>query len=350
MTVSDRDMIGVLLINVGTPDSPSVADVRKYLTQFLNDPRVIDINPISRFLLVNGIIVPFRAPKSAKLYQHIWSDKGSPLLIHSTAFKNKLQTALGVEYIVEIAMRYQNPSIESAIKKLKQKNINKLIVIPMYPQYASSSTQSSIDEVNRVLKKTKITIPVTFTKKFFDNEEFIDAVSENINKHDVNSYDFIMFSYHGLPERQILKSDTELGGSGCKIGSCCDVVNEKNQFCYRAACFETTRLLVKKLNLPAGQAGIPEGKYMTSFQSRLNDGWLKPYSDKVVAEKAQQGLKKILVVSPAFVADCLETIYEIGVEYAEIFKHNGGEKLQLVESLNDSDKWVGVLKKIVLQQ
>ncbi len=336
-------MIGVLLINVGTPDSPAVKDVRKYLTQFLNDPRVIDINPIGRFLLVNGIIVPFRAPKSAKLYQHIWTDKGSPLLIHSNNFKNKLQQSLGNDHVVEIAMRYQNPSIESALKKLRDKKIEKLVVIPMYPQYASSSTQTCIDEVNRLMKKMKFNIPVSFIKKMFDQQGFIDAFAENIKKHDPASYDFIMFSYHGLPERQILKSDKEVGtGTHCKIGSCCDMITEKNQYCYRATCYETTRQLVKKLN-------IPEGKYITSFQSRLDDKWLKPYSDRVVAEKAQQGAKKMLVVSPAFVADCLETIYEIGVEYDEIFKHNGGMKLQLVESLNDGEGWVECVRSIVKQ-
>lgn len=329
----------ILLINLGTPDSPSVPDVRKYLTQFLNDPRVIDINPVSRFILVNGVIVPFRAKKSAKLYEQIWTKEGSPLLIHGRNLQKKLQKELGDEYIVEFGMRYQNPSIEAAIERLKKANVSSITVVPLYPQYATSSTTSSIEETNRVLKKWKSAPPVKFVQNFFDDKGFIQACVEKAKKHDLNEYDYFVFSYHGLPERQITKASAEFSDGSCKIGSCCDVITDKNRLCYRANCFATTSALVKELN-------IPEGKYQSTFQSRLDDKWLKPYSDKVVEELGKKGMKKILVFSPAFVADCLETIYEIGVEYDEIFKHNGGEKVQLVESLNDSDTWVRALKAI----
>ena len=335
---------GVLLINLGTPDSPSVKDVRKYLTQFLNDKYVIDINPIARFFLVNGIIVPFRAPKSAKLYEQIWTKEGSPLLIHGIKLKELLQKSLSPnaspegegDYVVELGMRYQNPSIESALNQLKKKNVSEIIAIPLYPQYATSSTKSSIEETKRILRKGNFPT-VKFIEKFYDEEGYIDAMTDVAKKYDLNKYEHFIFSYHGLPERQITKES-----SYCDVNDkCCASICEKNNLCYRAGCFETTRRLAEKLN-------IPKEKYTISFQSRLNDKWLKPYSDKIIEEKAKSGIKNMLVFSPAFVADCLETVYEIGTEYAEIFKHHGGKELQLVESLNENQKWVETLKKLVI--
>lgn len=334
---------GVLLINLGTPDSPSTPDVRKYLTQFLNDPRVIDINPIGRFVLVNGIIVPFRSSKSAKLYEKIWTKEGSPLLVNSIKQKDLLQKELGNDFVVELGMRYQNPSIESAVNKLKAAGVDKVIAIPLYPQYATSSTTSSIEEMQRIFKKWKNHPPLTFIENFFDDRGFIDACVDKASKYNLNDYDYFIFSYHGLPERQITKASKEFSDGSCKIGSCCDVITDKNRLCYRANCIATTREMVKRLN-------IPEGKYMTTYQSRLDDKWLKPYSDKVIEEKAKEGKKKMLVFSLAFVADCLETIYEIGTEYQEIFSEHGGEKIQLVESLNDSPKFIDALKNMVLQK
>lgn len=331
----------VLLINLGTPKSPAKKDVRRYLTQFLNDPRVIDINPIGRFFLVNGIIVPFRAGKSAKLYEKIWTKEGSPLLIHGLNLQKKVQKELGDEYIVEFGMRYQEPSIPAAIERLKKQNISSLTVLPLYPQFATSSTSSSIEETERALKKWHSAPPVKFIQNFFDDKGFIKACLERAKQYNLNDYDYFLFSYHGLPERQITKASAEFSDGSCKIGSCCDVITDKNRLCYRANCFATTRELVKQLN-------IPEGKYQSAFQSRLDDKWLKPYSDKVVEELANKGHKKILVFSPAFVADCLETIYEIGTEYNEIFKEHGGESVTLVESLNDSDTWVKAIKELVL--
>jgi protoporphyrin/coproporphyrin ferrochelatase len=240
-------------------------------------------------------------------------------------------------------MRYQSPSIESALDKLRLAQVSKIIVIPLYPQYASSSTGSSIEEAMRILAKWEVTPSVEIISKFYDNPDFIDACVDRAKKYDLNAYDYFVFSYHGLPERHIMKGSGHYGANTCKLGSCCDVITEKNQYCYRANCFETTRQLVKRLNLP-------EGKYETTFQSRLNDKWIKPYSDKVIADKAKEGKKKILVFSPAFVADCLETIYEIGTEYQEIFHEHGGEKVQLVESLNDSPIWIEALRKMVLSK
>lgn len=334
---------GVLLINLGTPDSPKTADVRKYLSQFLNDPRVIDIHPIARFLLVNGIIVPFRAPKSSKLYQQIWTKEGSPLLIYGNRVKALLQKELGDSYLVELGMRYQSPNMELALNKLRDAQVKKIILIPLYPQYASSSTGSSVEEALRIIGKWEVTTSIEVISKFYDQPAFIDACVEVAKKYNLADYDYFIFSYHGLPERHIKKGSAHYGGDTCNFGDCCKTITKDNQYCYRANCFETTRQLVEKLN-------IPEGKYETTFQSRLDDKWVKPYSDKVIAQKAKEGKKNMLVFSPAFVADCLETIYEIGIEYNEIFRKHGGEKITLVESLNDHPKWVEALKKMVVNR
>ena len=333
---------GVLLINLGTPDSPKTSDVRKYLSEFLNDPRVIDINPFGRFVLVNGIIVPFRSSRSAKLYQHIWTAEGSPLLTNSIKMKVLLQKELGDKYVVELGMRYQSPSLESALDKLRLAQVDNIIMIPLYPQYASSSTGSSVAEAIRLIQNWEVTPSLKIISKFYDNPDFIAACVDVAKKYQIDDYDFVIFSYHGLPERHINKGSAHYGANSCKLGSCCDSITEKNQYCYRANCFETTRQLVKHLN-------IPDGKYETTFQSRLDDKWIKPYSDRVIAQKAKEGKKKILVFSPAFVADCLETIYEIGTEYNEIFKKHGGEKIQLVESLNDNAKWIDALKNMIVK-
>jgi protoporphyrin/coproporphyrin ferrochelatase len=332
---------GVLLINLGTPDSPSTRDVRKYLTQFLNDPRVIDISPVGRFFLVNFIIVPFRASKSAKLYKQIWTKEGSPLLIHGKNVKKKLQEELGSNYVVALGMRYRKPSIASAIEELKKAGVKKIVILPMYPQYASSSTGSSIEKTMKLLKKWEDAPEVKIIPKFYDDPGFIHACIEAAKKYRLEEYDHYLFSYHGLPERHIRKGDDLYpSGSTCVFGACCDKITVKNTFCYRASCFETTRQLVKALDIPAG-------KFSTAFQSRLDDKWIKPYSDKVIEELAKKGMKKVLVFSPAFVADCLETIHEIGTEYDELFRKLGGEKVQLVESLNDSPAWIAALKKMV---
>lgn len=331
---------GVLLINLGTPDSPVNADVRKYLTQFLNDPRVIDISAVGRFLLVNGIIVPFRTSNSAKLYKQIWTDEGSPLLVNSNKMKSALQKELGDEYVVELGMRYQSPSLETALDKLKKAQVSEIIILPLYPQYASSSTGSSVEAAMKILEKWEVTPSVKIISKFYDHPGYIDACVERAKTYNLQEYDYYVFSYHGLPERHIMKGSAHYGAHTCKLGSCCDVITSSNEYCYRANCFETTRQLVKRLN-------IPEGKYETTFQSRLNDKWIKPYSDKVIERKAKEGKRKVLVFSPAFVADCLETIYEIGKEYDEIFIKNGGEKVELVESLNDHPVWIQALKSLV---
>jgi ferrochelatase len=235
-------------------------------------------------------------------------------------------------------MRYGNPGIEWAVNNLKHSGVKKIIAIPLYPQYAESSTGSSVHQLKKILKNGK-DCEFRIIDKFYDNPDFIGALAQVGKKYRPEEYDHIIFSYHGLPERQIRKLS-----SYCQLNDwCCSSINEKNAYCYRAACFETTRQLVKKLN-------ISEGKYTVSFQSRLNNKWLKPFTDKVIEEKAREEVKKLLVFAPAFVADCLETLYEIAVEYNEKFRKHGGEKIQMVESLNASEIWVNCLVKMVKEQ
>ena len=331
----------VLLVNLGTPDDPSPGKVRRYLTQFLNDRRVIDINPVGRFALVNLAIVPFRSYSSSKLYKEIWTKEGSPLLTYGYQLRDRLQEQLGKGYQVEIGMRYQKPSIASALERLRESRPTRIHVLPLYPQYASSSTGSTIEEVMRCIMGWEVIPDIRFINRFYDDEGYLSALLSVARQYDHTRYDHVLFSYHGLPERQILKASAHYGGDTCRLGACCNTITKNNTYCYRANCFATTRALVKGL-------GIPEGKYTTSFQSRLDEKWLTPFSDKVVEELARKGAKNILVFSPAFVADCLETIYEIGVEYDHIFKSHGGEKVTLVESLNARPEWVEAVAGMVL--
>ncbi len=331
---------GVLIINLGTPDSPSVGDVRKYLREFLMDRRVIDIPFWRRFLLINLIIAPFRAPVSAKAYQELWTPEGSPLKVYGQKLEALLQQALGNGFDVKLAMRYQSPSIKSVLPHFKDKGFKQLIIIPLYPQYASSSSGSTMEEVMKVIKPWEVVPEIKLISQFFDHPLFIKAFAQIGQKYMAQEkFDHFLFSYHGLPEHQILKSSCD---NYCRLGECCSVFSSKNQYCYRAQCFETTRLLVKEL-------GIKREDYTISFQSRLGKRpWIKPYTDEVIKELAGRDIKKVLTFSPAFVADCLETTVEIGQEYQHLFKKHGGERWQLVESLNIHPTWVECLKQITV--
>jgi ferrochelatase len=334
---------GILLINLGTPDSPSTSDVRKYLKEFLMDERVIDINPVLRNILVKGIIVPFRGPKSAKLYQKIWSDEhGSPILMYSRLQQRLLQQRLGNDYQVELGMRYQNPSIEKAINSLRLSNVDCIRVIPMFPQYASATTGSVYQEVMRLMGKWPVVPKLSFINSFYGNELMIEAFAENGRVFAPDSYDHILFSFHGLPKRHLVKSGC-VGHSGKGEDNCCKRLTKKNKFCYAAQCYHTAQLIAAKLNLPFL-------KYSVSFQSRLgNDPWIEPYTSHVLAELAKTGKKRVLVFCPAFVSDCLETIYEIQQEGLETFVNAGGEELHLVPSLNDSPMWIEALAGMATQ-
>lgn len=331
---------GVLLINLGTPDSPSIKDVRKYLLEFLSDPRVIDIPAIARFLLVNFVIVPFRAPKSAKIYKELWTEYGSPILIYGRSVQKKLQQVIGDDFEVKFAMRYQNPGLDEVLAQMEKRNYEKIIVIPLFPQYASATTGSIIEKVMKIISKWFIIPEIKIISQLYDDEGFINGIVEQAKKYNLNDYDHILFSYHGLPIRQVDKVYGD--GTLCEEHNCEGEITDKNKYCYKATCYATTRLLAEKMS-------IPKKKYTVCFQSRLDNKWLEPFSDKVVIEQAKKGAKKLLVFSPAFVADCLETTIEIGKEYQKLFEEHGGEKIQLVESLNDHPMWIETLKNIILR-
>ncbi len=241
----------VLLINLGTPDSPSTKDVRKYLFEFLNDPRVIDIPAIARFFLVNFIIVPFRAPKSAKIYKQLWTENGSPILIYGKSVQMKLQEALGEKYKVELAMRYQNPGLDDVIGEMEKKNYNKIIILPLFPQYASASTGSAIDKAMKLISKWWIIPEIKIISQFYDNEGYLDTIAEQAKKYNLDEYDHILFSYHGLPIRQVDKVYED--GRLCEEHNCETEITEENKYCYKATCYATTRLLAERLNISDGK-------------------------------------------------------------------------------------------------
>jgi len=329
---------GVLLINLGTPNSPSISDVHKYLTQFLNDPFVIDIFWLKRLLLVNLIIVPFRAPKTAKLYQKIWTAEGSPLLVNGIALKDKIQEKLGSEYVVELAMRYQNPSLKYGLEKLVKKDVSRIIALPLYPHFASSTTLSTTKKIDKLKIKMNGIPNIVHIGQFYDHPLFIKSWVNQISKHNLESYDHLLFSFHGLPERHLAKEHVS---GDCEQDHCTTEINKANKTCYKATCYATVRLIASAMNLK-------EEYYTVCFQSRLGkDPWIQPSSDHVVIEQAKKGAKKLLVASPSFIADCLETVYEIAIEYKQLFLENGGEELHLIESLNTSPVWLDAVESLV---
>lgn len=335
---------GVLLIQLGTPDSPSVSDVRSYLSEFLNDPRVIDIPYLVRKILVNGIIVPFRAPKSAKIYKELWQlgEGESPLLTHSLKLQALLQEAFeGQDVTFELAMRYKNPSLDVVLERMRKANYDRIIILPLFPQYASASSGSAIEKAMNIIRKWWVIPEIKIISQFYDNDGYLNSIVENTKKFNLSDYDHILFSYHGLPERQV---DKVYDGSDlCQDQPCETAINDHNKFCYKATCYATTRLIAARL-------GLSEDQYTVCFQSRLDKKWLTPFSDKVVEDWAKKGAKKLLVFSPAFVADCLETLIEIGDEYQEIFEEHGGEKVQLVPSSNTHPLFVDGLRKLVQKE
>lgn len=326
---------GILLINLGTPDAPTRSAVYRYLKQFLLDPRVIDISPIARNLLVRGVIVPFRSGQSAKLYQELWTEKGSPLKFYGESLSAQIQQLLGEEYVVELAMRYQSPSIESAIQKMMQAKVRKIKVFPLFPQYASASTGSAHEEVMRVLMSQQIIPEVEFINSYPTWAPMIDLFVANARKFDLAAYDHFLFSYHGLPQRQMRKADAF---NHClQSPDCCKTLTPTNQFCYTAQCNATTQALVAAL-------GLRPDQYTLCYQSRLGrDPWVQPYTSQVLEDLANKGIKRMLVFCPAFTADCLETSVEVSIEYHEEFLKLGGQQLDLVESLNDSPAWAKAL-------
>ena len=333
---------GVLLLQLGTPDSPSTADVRKYLREFLMDPRVIDVPYLLRQLLVNGIIANFRAPKSAKLYKEIWTEQGSPLLIYGKEVQQALQLRLGKNYIVELGMRYQQPPMQEALSRFRKAKVEKLILLPLYPQFASSSTGSSLQKAFETIAQWEVIPEVHAFASYYTHEDYIRLWAEKGKALNDGSFDAFMFTFHGVPWRHIRK--TECGGT-CQQGPKeCPAISDQNHVCYRAQCFANARAVRDAAGLP------PELTYI-NFQSRLGkDPWLTPYTDETLIRLAKEGKKRILVFSPSFTADCLETIHEVGVEYNELFQEHGGEKLVLVPSMNSDAGWISFLENMVRQK
>jgi protoporphyrin/coproporphyrin ferrochelatase len=320
---------GLLLINLGTPDQPDVAGVRRYLRQFLADPRVIDLPLPLRYILLYFFILPFRPKSTAKAYQEIWTPDGSPLLINSQQLVNKLQQRLDANWQVALGMRYGNPSISAALNALS--NCEHITVLPLYPQYSSAATGSTLEEVLSLLAVRNNFPSLQVIRDFYKHPGFIAAQAELI-KPFLMTHEYVLFSYHGIPERHIKKSGCE---KVCQES--CPPVTEINQACYRAQCFETTKELAKALNLP-------KEKYGLSFQSRLGKTpWIKPYTDMILPELAQQGIKRLAVACPSFVADCLETLEEIGIRAQQQWLKLGGEQLTLIPCVNDSPEFVNAV-------
>jgi ferrochelatase len=326
---------GVLLVNLGSPDSPAVGDVRRYLRQFLMDERVMDLSYLPRFLLVHGLILPFRPKQSAEAYHKIWWAEGSPLVVISQRVCAELQKRVAVP--VALAMRYQNPSIAAGLEALARQGVDKLLVFPLFPHYAMSSYETAVEEVKRLAGGAGMG-QISVVPPYYADPEYISALSASARSYLEQGYDHLLFSFHGLPERHLRKSDPT--GRHCLITpDCCHTPSPAHATCYRAQCFQTVQAFVQA-------AGVT--RYSTAFQSRLGrDPWLRPYTDHEIIRLAKEGVSKLLVICPAFVSDCLETIEEIGLRAKESFLEAGGKELILIPCLNEHPLWLQALEKII---
>jgi len=330
---------GVLLVNVGSPDSPAVKDIKRYLREFLMDERIIDLPYLLRYTLVNGIILNTRPPKTSKAYQKIWWNEGSPLIVITKRLTEKIQQQVSVPVVM--AMRYGNPNIASGLQQLHDQGVDEVLLMPLYPQYAMATTQTIEVFAQQLVKKQFPKMKLIKFPAFFHRSEYIEALAEVTRKYlENNPCDHLLFSYHGVPERHLRKtSPTPAHKNIVENTSCCNPYSEEGKYCYRSHCFETTRLLVEKL-------GLQKGTYSQSFQSRLgNDKWITPFTADKIAQLAQQGVKKLAVITPAFVTDCVETLEEIEMAGGKTFRENGGEEFRMVPCLNDSNLWVHALSK-----
>ena len=329
---------GVLLVNLGSPDSPSVADVRRYLREFLMDGRVLDVNWLLRFCIVHFTILPSRPRQSAEAYHKIWTPAGSPLVVTSRNVQAKLQRRVPVP--VELAMRYQHPSIPQAVRNLGQQGVDEVLLIPLFPHYAMSSFETAVERVKEVAAALAPPMRVQVQPPCFDQPDYIVALAASTREFLQGGYDHLLFSFHGLPERHMRKADPT--GCHCLAAeNCCETPSPAHATCYRAQCFKTVAAFVQ-------QAGVPKDKYSISFQSRLGrDPWLKPYTDCELPRLAERGVKKLLVICPAFVSDCLETLEEIGLRGRDAFLAAGGKDFALIPCLNEHPLWLTALERMV---
>ncbi|RFN59122.1 ferrochelatase [Marixanthomonas ophiurae] len=326
---------GVLLVNLGSPDTTKPKDVKKYLDEFLMDPRVIDVPRWARILIVRGIILNTRPKKSAEAYQKIWWEEGSPLIVLSERLQKKVQDKVTLP--VSLAMRYGSMTLKKGLQELVDQNVDEVLVVPLYPQFAMATTETINVKVEELCNEFFPQLKTASLPAFYNKPEYIEVLSNSIQEHIKGlDYEHLLFSYHGVPERHIRKSD--ITNSHCKIdGSCCVTSSKAHQYCYRHQCYETTRLVAEKL-------GLTENSYSVSFQSRLGfDPWLQPYTDRTIERMGKAGIKKMAVVTPAFVSDCLETLEEIAMEGEEIFHETGGKEFTTVPCLNDRDDFAQLL-------
>ncbi len=341
LVASPPSPTGVLLLQVGTPDSPKVPDVRRYLREFLSDPRVLDMPAPARALLLNGVILPFRPRRSGEAYEKIWTEDGSPLTLHTQALSAAVQEILGDRYRVAFGMRYGNPSIHAAVGGLVDANCPRIIVLPLFPQYASASSGSAVAKTFEVLGERRNIPDVVTIGAFYDDPGYLRAVA-GVARPLLEEFDadHVVFSYHGLPETQVRKSDPS--GEWClATASCCDRITDVNRSCYRAQCFATTRGLVSELRLS-------DGSFTTAFQSRLaGQKWIEPFTDKELPKLYDRGVRRLAVLAPAFTADCLETLEEIGIRGRQQWQGIGGEELLLVPCVNANARWASAVADLV---
>lgn len=326
---------GILIVNLGTPDSPEVKDVRIFLREFLSDPLVIDLPDIPRWILVNLIIAPFRAPGSSAEYKRLWTEQGSPLKLHTNALLAQLHDYFDDDTVVEMAMRYRSPAIATQLAGLREQGIEKLTVVPLFPQYAEATNLSVIHEVKEQLAAMDWSVEVSFVDSFPDQHDFIKAII-SAAKLPEKTFEHTLFSFHGLPERQLKKLYNT-----CITENCCATWGEHNKDCYRAQCYATARAIATSLNLE-------QSDYTVCFQSRQgNIPWIQPYTDEVIDDLNARGVKSVCVFSPAFVADCLETDVEIGHTYRDQFIEGGGEEFYVAPCVNSHPDWVSALAGII---
>lgn len=336
-----KERVGLLLVNLGTPDAPRPPEVRRYLREFLSDPRVLDMPALLRFLLLELVILPRRPRASAAAYQKVWGPGGSPLLVHGRALAAQVQARLGEAVQVELAMRYGQPSIAAALDRFAASGVSRLVVFPLYPQYSSAATGSSLAEVQRLAAERWNTPYLQVIPPFYDHPAYVAARAEVARPFLDPMPERVFFSFHGLPERQIRKSDPS--GHHC-LGraDCCAEIGSENRYCYRAQCHAAARLLAERL-------GVPEERRIVCFQSRLGRApWLSPRTEEVLAAEASRGVRRAVII-PSFVADCLETLEELGIRGVETWRRNGGETLQVVPAANASKSFVEAVVEIAAE-
>jgi ferrochelatase len=337
VSASSRRPLGVLLVNLGSPDAPTPRAVRRYLREFLGDPRVLDIPALPRWLLLNFAILPTRPRASARAYAKVWTEQGSPLIVHGRALRDRLARRLGDGFVVELAMRYGEPAIAPAIERLTSADVERILVVPLFPQYSAAATGSAIEAIYRTAGAHWNVPPLEVLDSYYADPGFIAAVAAvALEMPGQQPPDHVLFSYHGLPERQIRKSDRT--GAHCfATNTCCEVIGSANRFCYRAHCVATSRALAASL-------GLRDQDWTISFQSRLGrTPWIRPYTDEILPFLRERGVERLAVLCPSFVADCLETIEEIGIRGREQWHELGGKELILVPCLNAHPKWVETL-------